>query len=84
MNQIVLSGMDEETVQSLKASAARSGLSLEAYAQTILEVHKARTSREAFAKLARGIRDRVAARNVGKPPMEDSVTFLRRLRGYED
>ncbi|WP_075215945.1 FitA-like ribbon-helix-helix domain-containing protein [Mongoliimonas terrestris] len=84
MNQIVLSGIDDDTVQSLKASAARSGLSVEDYVQHVLEVHEARTSRAAFAKLARDIRDRVAARNAGKPPAEDSVTILRRLRGYED
>lgn len=81
MNRIVLSGMNDDTVQSLKASAARSGLSVEEY---VLEVHEARTSRAAFAKLSRDIRDRVAARNAGKPPVQDSVTILRRLRGYED
>ena len=73
MGQLIVRGLDERLIQSLKQRAARAGRSAEAEHRRILEA-ALRQDQESFADLAARMRGRSSAQAV------DSADLIRRDR----
>ena len=81
MTSLLIRNIDEETMDRLKARAARNGRSLQGEAKAILEANVAPfTAAEALAK-ADGIRERLAASGI---TFEDSAELIRADRDDPD
>ena len=73
MGQLIVRGLDERLIQSLKQRAARAGRSAEAEHRRILEA-ALRPDQESFADLAARMRARSSAQTI------DSADLIRRDR----